>query len=470
MSQPLKYLTAASIRYERWRSEQTRRTRGQRAFQHSEEPFAVWRDANQVGKSTELAMDAIDFCRGTHPRQGRHTPPVKILIGSESWEQFVPLHEKLWALAPKHELDSRCGFVPGRGLVGKPPRLLFSSGPGQGSLIIFATYKQGASRVAGSTLSKVYLDEPAPEAFLGEIVPRVLKNRGFIRQYFTPTSTSHPVGWLKDKVDRGDVAEYNFGLDERACWPAGNPSPWLNQAEIDQFEKSLLAHEVDMRMGRSWFARLDKAWLKGFTDANVKRVDLDDLVGWTLGVGVDHGTAEGKMASVLVACDVSDRSRPRVRVLAEAVFEGLTLPEDDARSILDMLRSVGLTYDDIDEWVGDVPATSKKSKVRKSNRALRKELATQLGRSVSSMRRIYRPQKYPGSVADGMRTLNAVFTRTEDDGTPHALVAPRCTEFIQGCKTFDGHPKHVYKDPLDAGRYPIERICGKQTLKVVAHY
>lgn len=465
MANHLRLLNASERRYETRRLETLRYTPAQAAFRASTEPWACWRDANQVGKSTCLASEAVDYCRGTHPVQ-RHRPPVQVLVCSESWEQFDPLMEKIWSLCPRHEIDPRNGYDPGRGITGKPPRLVFVDGPGRGSRISFATYKQSAQRIAGATVHRVLLDEPCPESFLGEVPSRLMKNKGHIRAYFTPTATSAPVAWLKTKCKKGDVAEYNWGLTEEAVWPQGNPAPWMTSQEIDEFERLLLAHEVEMRMGRSWFATLTSAWLRGFSDKNIKAVDLADLEGWRLLVGIDHGTAEGKQAAVLSAVTDEHTDRPRAVFIAEAVAEGLTLPEADARNILDMLASVGLSYSDVDEWTGDRSLDAKKLAIQKSNAILRKELALLLGVPSRQLKKIAVPKKYPGSMTDGMRTLNALFTRVDDDGAPHGIVDERCVELIKGVREFNGHPKHPAKDIVDAARYPIERALGRQRLRV----
>jgi len=292
-----------------------------------------------------------------------------------------------------------------------------------------------------------------------------MRNRGHIRAYFTPTSTSAPVAWLKEKCAKGDVAEYNWGLTEQATWPIGNAVPWMTAAQIAEFEQQLLAHEVEMRMGRSWFATLQSAWLRGFSDKNIEPIELADLEGWQLLVGIDHGTADGKQAAILCAVTDVTTERPRAVFLAESVSEGLTLPEDDARNILRMLASVGLSYADVDHWTGDRSLQATKVAIKKSNAALRKELALLLGVDSRSLKRIVVPKKYPGSMTDGMRTLNALFTRTDDDGTPHGRVDSTLEHLIEACRTFNGHPKHPAKDVLDAARYPIERALGRQRLR-----
>lgn len=438
--------------------ESVRLTPTQREWLSIDSPFAVWRDANQVGKSWTQAFDAVAYCRGVHPAQ-LHKPPVRVVVIGTSWEQMEPLMQKIWMMAPKPELDSRCGFEAGRGITGKPPRLKFSAGPGSGSLIQFATYRQGTGRIAGGTIHRVICDEPSPEHIIGELRPRVFRHRGAIRLGFTPTPDSPPQKWLKDMCDEGTAYELNKGLRESSCWPDGNPSPWLFQHEIDEYERGLLHHEREMRMGRSWFATVSGAWMKDFGDDNIRLFGLNDLQGAWLMVGIDHGTADGKQVCMLLAVENRYSHRPRVWWMDERTAGGLTRSEDDAEIVLDMLRDNGLTYDHVDEWVGDRPMGSKKHDITKGNKELRREMASQLKRPLHKTKPIYHPKKGAGSLTEGMRLLNAIMGRRDDEGLPHGIVHPRCKEFIKGCREFNGHPQHPQKDPLDAGRYPVERAC-----------
>ena len=120
--------------------------------------LVLWRDGNRLGKSFALAWELIHRCRGTHPFKTTHRPPIRALVISVSLDQIVPLMEAIWMLVPKGELSSKCGFDPGRGITGKPPRLVFESGPGKGSVISFATYRQGSTRIAGGEYQVVVMD------------------------------------------------------------------------------------------------------------------------------------------------------------------------------------------------------------------------------------------------------------------------------------------------------------------------
>ena len=414
---------------------------------------ALWRDGNQLGKSFALARLIVDVCMGVHPTIKRRR--AKVLVVSVSFEQMAPLMEKIWQLAPKAKLKFG-EFDEGRGFCGKPPRVIFDNG----ATITFATYGQGSTRVAGGTYDLVCMDEPPTEGMYGEVRPRVLKRRGFIRVTMTPTPEMPPQDWYRERVERGMVTEYNFGLSEAILQPPGYPMPWLSQAEIDEYAAGLLEVERGMRVKGDWAAKILGAWMRSFTrERNVQPQDLASLARWELAVGADHGTSGKKQAAVLVAARFGATPRPRVRVLAETTSKATTTrPEEDAAAIQEMLRSVGLEIGHVDKWVGDVSTGSWKTGVVKSNAALRDELR----RLDPNMRGdIERPVKGRGSVAEGVRLLNTLADRD------HLEVDPRARRFIMACEQFDGDEKHKLKDVLDAGRYATEALCTGRVVPVL---
>jgi len=430
----------------------------QREFVSSDAREAAWVDANQLGKSFALAFDVLHRCRGTHPYIRVRNPPIKCLVIGYSIEQMEPLMERLWTLAPKGELHPKCGYDPGRGITGKPPRLIFNSGPGRGSRILFATYKQGAGRVAGSTLDHAVMDEPPPESIYEEVVPRLLRKQGTMRIGMTPVPGMPDVTWLREKCEAADGTEYfNFGLKPENCWPDGYPAPWLTQEDIDEFAASLPERSRAMRTRGVWDQLVSGAWLSSFDRTkNVRAVRLGDWRNARLVVGLDHGTADGKQCAMLVAVDGGHTERPRVAYLDETVSEGYTTPEHDAVAILEMLGRWRLQYDNVDLWIGDVATGSKKYQVRKSNTHVRNEMARQLGKSSRQIKPFAEPVKYASSLSDGMHLLNTLFERVDEMGEATTIVDPRCETFIAACEQFDGNKRHQLKDVLDAGRYATE--------------
>lgn len=439
-----------------------RTTRPQREFLSCTDDVVVWRDANAIGKSVALALCAHDVARGfARFRPLRQKPPVQILVAGESMSQMVPLMEKIYALAPKDEIDPRCRFDPGRGITGKPPRVVYTSGPGAGSVIHFATYEQGARRIAGFQGALAICDEPPPQSFFGELRPRVMRSGGELRIGFTPTISSPPLDWLWDLVDEQKlVTEINFGLSEEACHLELRPGvphprgPWKTQAELDLFIQSYIPAERAMRSGKSRYPLVEGRWITGFDQqrhVNETRPDPHQEH-ISFGIGIDYGLVPGKQSAALVAVFQPHGSGPVVWFLDCYVPEEVTSPEQDAVGILDMLRRNGLEYNQVDTWVGDRAAEGKKGAVRKDNKDMRAWLAATLGVDTHLCRFIYTPYKRADSVMSGAQLINSLFIHNR------AHVHPRCRPLIDAFTQFNGHPKHPTKDVFDAARYALERM------------
>ena len=465
-------LALASGRRKHMRALDTvRLTTPQRLFVSDPAPEVLWRDGNQIGKSFALAYDIIHRCRGTHPYLTTRRPPINVLVISISHEQMVPLHEKLWLLSPKDEIEPSTYFTPGRGISGKPPRLAFTSGPGAGSVIHFGTYKQGSTRIAGGTYDLVVCDEPPVESMYGEVRPRVMRRRGLIRIAMTPTPDMPDQTWLRDIVEAERIVEHNYGLAEENVWPEGSLAPWLRQSEIDEYAAGLLEIERAMRMAGAWEPVITGRWLTAFSDDCVSM--RGPPAGARLGFGIDHGMVQqGKQAMILAAFAGLNTDRPRVWYLDEYCAEGFTTPEHDAAEIVAMLRRNGLSYSDVDEWVGDRPMRSLRFETKKSNAVLRAELAFKLGLPREKTRFIRIPKKFDGSVIYGFRLMNTLFDRRDDNGLPHATIHPRCTNLIEACRRFAGDSRDPHKDVLDAARYITELFVKPRATvsRLVAHY
>lgn len=421
--------------------------------------LTLWRDGNRLGKSYAAAWEIVQRARGTHPYLETHRPPIRVLCVSYSLEQMEPLMAALWALIPKAEIDARNGYDPGRGITGKPPRLVFTDGPGRGSVINFATYKAGSQRVAGGAYHFIVCDEPPTESMYGELKPRILTTRGTLRLYFTPTPDAPPLGWLRDLVDDGVVAEHNFGLSEPNTWPEGAARPLLYQHEIDSEVATWLEVEREMRLNGAWEPVVTGRWLTNFSENNVRPFGVGDseLAGAWLCVGIDHGATAGKQAAMLLAMQNRNGLDARVWWIDEHLSDGYTTPEQDAAAIRAMLRRHGLTVADVDDWIGDRPTGDSKYLVSKTNRDLLRQIARLEGRPVEDLKRIATPKKWAGSVTHGLRLLNGLFGETDENGKPRGIVHPRCERFRAFCETFQGDRRDPLKDIGDAGRYPVER-------------
>ena len=435
-----------------------RYTKPQKRFLADAAPVVLVRGGNQTGKTLGIHADILHSARGTHPFQKCRRPPLNIVVLSESWEQMGQaggFMEKLWALVPKSEIDPKIRFDPGRGIPGKPPRLVFVKGPGKGSVISFGTYRQGARRSAGSTVHRVYLDEPPPGSVYQELIVRVLRFNGKVRIGFTPVLDMPDQRYLRELVEAGEISEHNPWLTEANCWPAGNPCAWLTQARIDRMSRSLPEAVRAMRIEGSWSPVLTPQWLSNYDKRKHISIDVPPQ-GAYLGVGIDHGTNAGKQAAILFAAVGRSGMKPKVWFLDEYIGDGITSIEQDASGIREMLDRNRLRCRDVDAWIGDRPTGESRYLVRKSNNQLRKHLAYQEKMQLRDFPAILTPRKYHGSVEHGLWRLNDVMGRFDDDGSPHFRVHPNASRFAEFCERFAGDNADPLKDVGDAGRYILE--------------
>lgn len=458
---------------ERRRLEFMRWTDWQALYLADDSPAGLLRKGNQIGGTIAKLSELIHRCRGTHPFKRTHKPPISAIAVSESWDQMGMTGgymEKLWDLLPKDEIDPKIRLEPGRGITGKPPRIVFVAGPGKGSVITFATYRQAASRVAGATVHYIDCDEPPPMALLNEAMPRLLRHGGHIRIGFTPVLNMPDQRHLRQLVENKQLTEHNPHLREHNCWPRGNPAPWLSQADIDRVSAMWPEAIRKMRIEGAWDPVLTHKWLTNFDKRKHLRLDRPPA-GAFLGVGIDHGVNAGKQAAVLIA--VVDRSElnPYVFILDEAISDGMSTPDQDARAIHEMLERNGYSWRNVDEWVGDRPTGEARNLRKKSNTLLRAHLAVQARVKRGEFPRIATPRKWHGSVEHGLHLLNALAGGFDDDGTPHLLVHPRAEFFTQFCESFAGDRRDPLKDVGDAGRYIVERsIREVPSMGLVARY
>lgn len=433
-------------------------TRPQRLWMSETAPIALWRDGNALGKSTAAAIMIHDAARGVARFAPIvRKPPVSILVLGISWSQMEPLADKIWAYAPKDELDPRNGFEPGMFITGKPPRLKYVSGPGKKTVIHFATYGQGAGRIAGSQHDYVFTDEPLPESIYGELRPRLIRRKGRLRMNFTPTlSSPTDVQYLRKFIADGKIVEHNYTLREENTWLEGAPSPYMTQLEIDTMASELILAERNMRLGLSWDPITEGRWIDGFDDyTNMYAEGGPEKDGATFfGIGMDHGVAPNKQKATLIAVRQPYGHTPLVHYMDAVDVPGSLSEEMFAELILAVLERNGLKYDDISTWVGDRAISSKKAGgVIKSNARVRTALALILKRQLWQTQPIATPNKFSGSVMWGCQVMNALFL--------HNLAyvnRPHCPGLREAILSFAGDPHAPCKDILDSARYITEKM------------
>ena len=431
----------------------------QKRFRQDQERKRLVRAANQVGKTWVICHEIVDLIRGTDQFKPRPwAGPINVVLISSSLEQLSQdggILEKLWEVLPKDEIDPAVRFVRGKGLRGqKYPSIPFVRGPGAGSVIRIRTYEQNPQTMAGSTVHAVYADEPVPQGIYDELWPRVLRQRGWFTITFTPTLDMPDQRWLRTLVDDGDFSEHHVPMTPEAAHAEGYVESFLPQAAIDEFARGMPAVTRPLRIGASWETVSTDRWLTALEDRHIRPIQVSELVGAWLGVGIDHGLVPGKQRAVLLALEHrNDPSRVRGWYLDEVALPDITSPADDAKHILAMLTRRGLSYHAVDEWIGDRDTGEGRQLKAKNNQQLRLQLLHQSGVSSNAeeAKLIHTPIKGEGSVVAGLHLMNAMLA--ED----RLIIDPRCAEFVQACKRFKGDTRDPLKDVLDAGRYILER-------------
>lgn len=449
-------------------------TRAQIEVMQDDSSIVVHKAANRIGKTYGMVWDCIQTARNQMPHRDVPRGPKRLMVMGDSWDQMAKpdhLFDKFADLIPWDEMDGKLTIERGQGVRGvKRPVLTFKRGPGAGSRIYFGTYEQGSKAVAGAAADYVYCDEPMPGRLYGELRTRLLTTGGKIRIYFTPVPGMSSQAYLRALCENGQASLHEHYLEEQWCWPVTASRPFLYQAQIDEYLSQLPEHVRGMRGRGEWEPMAEGRLLSGFGTPNVAPVELSDFDGsWEPWIGIDHGTTGNKQAMMLGIIWGRHTDRPRVRWLAERVSDGFTLPEHDAQALVSMCRENGIDPRSIKHWVGDRSLQMSTQQLKKSNARLKREIAKVLRCDAGELPWIRTPSKYEGSVFAGCEIMNALFLRTEDDGTPHGIVDPSCEHFIKFCETFKGDSRDPLKDVGDAGRYPVEYLATHVRVAPVAH-
>lgn len=428
-----------------------RPTPPQLRFLQSTSQIRLFRAGNQAGKTWCGLADCIWRCIGRHPFvPSVKPPPIEAWVIVVSWEQSLAIQKKIWQLLPKHEVVEETEYTEGRGFRGKVPIIRFKNG----SVLRIRTINQGVLSLASATLDLVHIDEPCPEALWSELAARVLRQRGRITITLTPIGL--PLGWLRKLVETGQVEDIHTPLTVEATTPIGG-RPLLQRADIDRLEAQVLPQERAQRIHGEW----DSGWVEGrvfqMWDPGTMVRDEAPTGEAQIGIGVDHGKQSGAQTAVMVAITRDEDGEPRITVLDVVSSNGMTTPEEDAAQILQMIRRAGLRWEQIDRWVGDRAAVSRRGGAIKSNALLVQAFEKQLKIPVGSWpARIHTAYKPSGSVYHGYRILQAAML------SGRFVVHPRAKRLIDDLGKFDGREASDHKHTIDALRYALELVSRRQ--------
>lgn len=442
----MKGLLAAARAATRKQVEDYRPTAAQLAFHQDTAKRKLWRDSNQIGKSTALCREIVWWATGRHPYRATPKPPLQIMVASISKEQMEPLHRRLSEILNPAEAEFQ--FAPGMGFRGKPPRVVFHNG----SVLHFATYQQGADRIAGFTGDLFVLDEPCPEVVYSEVAPRMFARGGTIMLTFTPTPGMPPQDWLIRQISEGAWSEHNYGLSLEAVTPVGG-IPWRSQRDIDEFIAAIPEYQRPMRIRGEWRPVAVDRLVSHWSEACVSPVRPP--AGAVLGVGIDHGRAKDKYAAVLCAYTAPSSLNYGVWVLGEWKATGPATSEQCAEAICEMLRANGLGVEDVDEWVGDKP--QRRQGQEASNRLVKRHIEALTGRSIPFIKT---PPKRELTEDWGIGLINDAAYRQGQAlaGARYLTVNPTCKQVVDSFASYRGDPYDPLKDLFDAVRYITQAV------------
>ena len=401
------------------RSDTLQHTRPQLEFLTAEEQVALFWGGVRTGKSTVLAEDCARYLRGDHPQQ-RHTGPTVQLQAGRSWVQMTDYVRTLWQFLDPRDFKARLDLSEGSVKGQRMPILTSIRGPRAGSQVRIGTYEMGALSVQGWTIHRGGLDEPPDQLYYTEVRSRVLTTGGRIRIGFCPTSAhigqrGTNLDYVWKLVDSGEIRLIHAPLTVENVTPCEGliRAPLMTAEDIEAFSREIPARDRAMRMGLSRHpdqeGRFFDAW------SNELIVDRGVPPGFSLGVGIDHGSSPGRQRATLVAT-MGTGARAQVHGLRHYRSQGRSDDDADAAGILRMITETGHDVSDVDFWCGDRAHGGDHLGGKKSNYRLMRAIARQIGvddslkdwrnKLPAPLRRMWTPTKYDGSVWDDVEVLH----------------------------------------------------------------
>lgn len=421
-------------------------------------PRKLLRTGNQhYGKTTAGLAELIWRCLGKHPHLHTTPPPVECWVICASWSQSLAIQGKLWHMVPPEAVKKGQRYDPVNGFGAHAPTLQFANG----SLIRVKTTQQDAIDLAGATIDAAMFDEPPrSQRLYAEVCKRVQQRGGVVLLTMTPINA--PVDWLRAEVERDKIADLHFPLRPEYLIPQGAQSPIrlldgtiCDQAWCDRIRSDAMPHEEPIVIDGEWETRATdrvfRAFRDGGTESHISTATPRGDV--RIALGIDHGAGAGREVAILVAVDES-REFPEVYVLDEYVSSGETTPEHDARALIAMLQTHGLTWKQVDDCHGDRPYD--KATGRKGNLDIEGALMREMGlRRREDLRpRIWSAKRGSdsgaGSKAQSVRWLHLQMLRSGG-----FYVHPRCKRLIESIKGWDYTDASEWKDAIDALRYAL---------------
>tara|TARA_A100001201_G_scaffold60930_2_gene58235 strand:- start:655 stop:2043 length:1389 start_codon:yes stop_codon:yes gene_type:complete len=413
---------------------------GQQRFHKSQETLRLLIAGNQVGKTRAVAAECWFYATSSHPFRPTEPPPTVgwILCADlkAGWRNFSA---KLREIEPPGVLHPHTVYDSGRGYTYRGSKMLRLN---SGSLMIGKSGSQEQMALAGATIDFLAVDELPKRGHFGEARSRVAVNNAPIFMGFTPIG--RPAEWLRDWVDgnpdTGEPAkEPDWDIHRIKLNPENCP-----HRTAESIEKQIAGYgpwERAQRVEGAWSGVTVDRWIS-FSEENVFSEIPTGIE--SLGLGWDHGEQPGSSVCYLVAYG-SDR----LWVLDAYVSEDRNTPAEEARHILQMLKSWNIDAWQIDEARGDSNSAGRLGLGFSVNQLLERGFAKAMG-SARPPFSIQVPYKGPGSVRARARMISSACVEGR------FMVHEGCTHLISTLRHWRGETSGDLKHHFDAVGYIAE--------------
>lgn len=442
--------------------------RGMVPFHLSDHPRRFIRSPNKVGKTWAGCYE--DWAHAIGRREwgeDEDLPSWAQVLGRERWaampepgnygivlladldNAYPDFCRQLRALEPSWLLDPAMAYTDEGGYRHKGVRRIKLA---NGSLIDFRSGNHQQTALAGVKCDWLHINEPPKRGHFTEALRALAVSGGPCWMDFTPVG--RPLDWLRLIIDgdaeTGTPASQNWEtirarLSVEDCGTVDG-SYQRSQRLIDMQVQDMDPLEVPQRRDGEWEGSAVDRRLNAY-HPGLLFSDEDSIPGFNaLRIGMDYGEGEQNKVAYLEGI-VGTAAPYGIWLLKEFTFERGSLPMEDARVILEGLGQLGLTWWDIDLFIGDINSAGALGEGTSINDQMASAFGVLLGLQYP-VDNVEPARKGRGSVKAGLRAMN--WAMREGRWRVHES----CRLFDKSARNYNGG--RDFKDALDAARYPVQ--------------